>query len=67
MFFFFGGSFIPLVDDFIFPVGVFFDFFDSVFDDAEDLSYFEVVHVFVVVQFIGEFKQVVDLSFFLVF
>lgn len=58
---------VPLLCHFLFPVGFLLDLLDTVLDDCERLSHFKVFHVFLVVKFVREFKQIVDFRLFVVF
>lgn len=54
-------SFIPLIGDLLLPVRLISKLVDSVLDDGEGLSDFIILHVLLVVEFICELKQIVDL------
>ena len=58
---------VPLLSHFLFPVGLLLDLLDAVLDNCKGLSDFKVFHVFLVVEFIGKFKQIVDFGLFVIF
>jgi len=58
---------VPFLSDLFLPVGCLGQLIDSVLNDSEGLAHFVVFHVFLVIKFISEFKQVIDLSLLCIF
>jgi hypothetical protein len=58
---------VPLSGDIFLPVRVLGNLIDTVLDNSESLSDLVVLHIFFVVQLVGEFKQLIDLSFLVIF
>jgi len=56
-----------LVGDISLPVGVLGNLIDTVLNNGESLSDFVVFHIFFVVQLVCKFKQLIDLSFLVLF
>lgn len=57
------GLLVPFSSNSLLPVLVFRDFVDPVLDDFEGQFYLLVLHVFVVVELVGELEEVINLLF----
>ena len=58
---------ISRVSDLFFPVRLSGNLIDAVFDDSQGLPHLIILHVLLIVKFVGEFEQLVDLSLFSIF
>ena len=57
-------SIVPLVGDLLLPVLVLLNLLDSVANNLEGLLHLEVLHIFVIVEVVGELEQIIDFFFF---
>ena len=53
---------ISCVSDLLFPVWFFGNLINAVFDNSQGLSHLIILHVLLIVEFVGEFEQLVDFS-----
>lgn len=53
------GGIIPLLSYFSFPVLIFLNLLDSIFNNSQCLSHFKVVHEFLVIKFISKLQQII--------
>lgn len=60
-------SLVPLVSQLLLPVRLLLNFIYSVFYHSKSLSYFKILHIFLIVQFVCEFQQLINLVFFFLF
>ena len=58
-------SIVPLVGDLLLPVLVLLNLLDSVANNLEGLLHLEVLHIFVIVEVVGELEQLIDFFFLL--
>lgn len=58
---------VPIVSHLFLPVWVSSDLSDAVLNDCESLSHLVILHVLLVVKFVGEFEQLVNLCLLILF
>jgi len=58
---------IPFSCNLLLPVIILLDLSNSFFDNLKCLFDFKVIHVFVIVEFVSKFKEVVNFTFFIFF
>jgi hypothetical protein len=54
---------VPLLYEFVLPAHLVGDFVDPILDNCKSLAHLIILHVLLIIQLVGELKQLVNLSF----